>query len=151
MRRVKLSPAVAIMLVLVCAACSKAGDLMDSFTFTQSREAPVEPNIFPADFKAQIIRTVPKIQDDPSNLRGAFYSDPVLDPKGSVQVYTSCVRFDARDITQQYLGSRDYVAYYYGGRLQQFVPAAQGQCNYATYKPFPELEQACQKPRCTNG
>jgi len=84
--RVKLAPAIPITLALACVACSKAGDLMDSFTFAQGREAPAQPNIFPADFKAQIIRTVPNIQDDPTNLRGAFYSDPVLDPKGSVHV-----------------------------------------------------------------
>ena len=123
---------------------------MDSFTFTQGRETPTEPNIFPADFKTQIIKTMPQLQDDPTNLRGAFYSDPLLDPKGTISVYTSCVRFDSRDLTKQYLGSRDYIVYYYGGRLQQFVPAAQGECGFATYKPFPELEQACRKPRCGN-
>ena len=150
MTRTKLPSLAAILLAVACAACSKASDLMDSFTFAQSREKPVEPNIFPADFKTQIIKTMPQIQVDPTNLRGAFYSDPMLDPKGTVSVYTSCVRFEPRDITKQYLGSRDYIAYYYGGRLQQFVPA-QDQCGYAAYKPFPELEQACQKPRCVNG
>jgi len=145
----RISPGIAILLALTCAACSKASDMFDSFTFAQSREKPVEANIFPADFKTQIIKAMPQLQDDPSNLRGAFYSDPMLDPKGTVSVYTSCVRFEPRDLTKQYLGSRDYAVYYYGGRLQQFVPA-QGQCGYATFKPFPELEQVCQKPRCVS-
>jgi len=150
MTRAKLPPSAAVLLALVCAACSKASDMMDSFTFMQTREPPVAQNIMPTDFKTQIIKTMPQIQEDPTALRGAFYSDPMLDPKGTVSVYTSCVRFEPRDVTKQYLGSRDYIAYYYGGRLQQFVPA-QGQCGYAAYKPFPELEQACQKPRCVNG
>ena len=53
MMRVKLPRLAAILLALACAACSKASDLMDSFTFAQSREKPVEPNIFPADFKSR--------------------------------------------------------------------------------------------------
>ncbi len=136
----------AVMAALGCAACSSGA--LDSFTFMEGREKPVEPNIFPADFKQQILATVPTVVEDSTGYRDAFYSDPLIDPKSTVTVYSSCVRFDPR-VGNQYLGTKEYILYYYGGHLSQFVPATPDQCRFATYKPFPELEKLCLGKKCS--
>jgi hypothetical protein len=61
----------------------------------------------------------------------------------------SCVRFNARDASGQYLGAKEYVAYYYDGNLNQFVAATGDQCKTASYKPFPELERLCTGSKCS--
>jgi hypothetical protein len=136
---------------LASAACSSRA--LDSFTFVQTLRGsgkPVEPNIFPANFKQQILTTVPSVVENANGYRDAYYSDPARDPTGQVTVYMSCVRFDARDsATGQFAGSKDYLLYYYGGQISQFVPAAQDQCARVAYKPFPELDQLCRGVKCT--
>ena len=42
-----------------------------------------------------------------------------------------------------YTGSKDRIAYFYGGHLNQLVEATKEQCGNAAYKPFPELEKLC--------
>jgi hypothetical protein len=135
-----------VLFALALAGCGS--DMMNSFTFWESDEKPVEPNLFPKDFKQQIINTMPSVVADRSGIREAYYSDPVIDQKSAISVYTSCVRFNARDGSRQYVGSKEYILYYYGGQLQQFVLAKEGECRYATYKPFPELEKLCPGGKC---
>jgi hypothetical protein len=121
---------------LALAACSgKSGDL-------------VEPNIFPAAFKSEILDTLKNTLDDPTNVREALISDPVLAPLGADQRYIACVRYNARDINRVYVGTKERVAYFFGGRLNQLVEADKGQCARAAYKPFPELEKLCYAKKC---
>jgi hypothetical protein len=108
----------------------------------------VEPNIPPKDFKQEILSTLGKTLDDPTNARDAFISDPVLTQVGSNQRYTACVRFNARDINRTYIGSKDRIGYFYGGHLNQLVEATKEQCGNAAYKPFPELEKYCFATKC---
>jgi hypothetical protein len=127
---------------LVLAGCGSSA--LDSFTFMQSRnEKPIERNLVPTRFKEQVLRTVPSVVEDQTGIREAYYSDPVLDPNGPVAVYWSCVRFNARNSAKEYTGPKEYVAYYYGGDLSQFVLDKSDQCRTANYKPFPELERLC--------
>ena len=56
---------------------------------------------------------------------------------------------NARDGNRQYTGPKDYVLYYYGGRINQFIPATADQCRLANYKPFPELEKYCPSGKCS--
>src|SRR3974390_3560253 len=83
-----------------------------------------EPNIPPTDYKREILVTLTSTLGDPTNLRDAFISDPVLTPlAGGEQRYTVCVRFNARDEHRVYVGSRDRIAYFYGGPRHQLVQA----------------------------
>ena len=125
-----------VVLAPVLAACAGSAD------------KPEELNIFPTKFKDEILLQTPAILDDPTNIRGAFYSDPVLNPNGPINHYYSCVRFNPRGTNKQYLGSTDYIAHYFGGKLNQFLPASKEQCGTAPYKPFPELEKLCFGERC---
>ena len=131
--RLFLPAALAVMLA-ACAADRRTQDL--------------DPNIFPTNYKQEVIDTLSQALDDAVNVRDAFISDPALAPVGKDQRYTICVRYNARNLRQQYVGSRDRIGYFYGGHLNQLVDAAAEQCGNAAYKPFPELEKLCQAKNC---
>ena len=113
-----------------------------------SKEVAVDPNLFPTAFKQEILDTLSRTLADPTNIRNAFISDPVLTAVDKEQRYTSCVRYTARDSARQYGPSTDRIAYFYGGHLNQLVVATKEQCGNAAYKPFPELEKLCQAAKC---
>ena len=97
----------------------------------------------PPNYKQEILDTLTRTLVDPTNIRDAYISDPVLRPVGKDQRYTACVRYNARDANRQYEGSTDRIAYFFGGHLNQLVEASKEQCGKAAYKPFPELEKLC--------
>ncbi len=110
---------------------------------SSSKEALVDPNVFPAQYKQEIADTLSRTLIDPTNIRDAYVSDPALTPVGKDQRYTACVRYSTRDASRQYTGSTDRIAYFFGGRLNQLVEATKEQCGNAAYKPFPELQALC--------
>ena len=114
-----------------------------------SKTPEVDPNIAPTNYKQEILNTLTNSLDDPTNLRDAYISDPVLTSTGANQRYTVCVRFNARDASHRYTGSTDRIAYFYGGHLNQLVEATKEQCGNAAYKPFPELEKICLANKCS--
>ncbi len=124
-------------LVLVLAACSSS-----------SKEPEENPNVFPSDYKNEILNTMTSSLEDPTNVRGAYISDPVLRPAGKDERYTVCVRSESRNASRQYTGSKDRIAFFYGGHLNQLIDATKEQCGNAAYKPFPELEKLCQAKKC---
>ena len=125
-------------LAIAVAACS----------LTDSKPALENPNIFPTDFRHEILLTLPRVLDDQTNIRDAFISDPVLSPVGKDQRYSVCVRYNARNGAHQYMGSKDRIGYFFGGHLNQLVEATKGECGNAVYKPFPDLEQLCMAKKC---
>lgn len=125
-------------LALALAACSS-----DS-----KKNAEPEPNIFPTNYKNEILDTLPRVLDDPTNVREAFITEPALRQSGKDQRYVVCVRANARDINREYAGSKDRIAYFFGGHLNQMVEATKEQCGNASYKPFPELEKYCLGTKC---
>jgi hypothetical protein len=108
----------------------------------------VEPNIPPTGFKREILDTLRRTLDDPTNVHDAFISDPALTPIGADQRYTACIRYNARDLNRTYVGNKERVAYFFGGHLNQLVEADKGQCAKAAYKPFTELEKLCFATKC---
>ena len=129
---------VVLVALAVCALAACSGD----------KPVEVNPNIFPANYKNEILDTMTNTLGDPTNVRGAFISDPVLTAVGQDQRYTVCVRYNARDANHAYMGSTDRIAYFFGGALNQLVEATKEQCGNAAYKPFPELEKLCQGKTC---
>jgi hypothetical protein len=107
-----------------------------------------EPNIYPKDYKQEIITTLTTDLVDPTNIRDAFITDPALTPVSNNQRYTVCVRANARDHSRSYTGSKDRIGYFYGGHLNQLIDATAEQCGNAAYKPFPELEKVCFGKKC---
>ncbi len=128
--------AIGLLSALALAACST------------TPEKPVDPNLFPTNYKKEILSTMSKMLSDPTNVRDAYISAPVLTPVGKEQRYTVCVRSNARDAEHQYMGIHDRVAYFYGGELNQLIDAKPEQCANAAYQPFPELEHLCMAKEC---
>ena len=131
MRRPALNWCLMVVAAGALAACSS------------SKEVPVDPNIYPSQYKQEIADTLSRTLIDPTNIRDAFVSDPVLTPLGKDQRYSACVRYKARDASRQYTGSTDRIAYFFGGHLNQLVEATKEQCGNAAYKPYPELQALC--------
>jgi hypothetical protein len=108
----------------------------------------VDPNIFPADYKKEIMDTLQHTLTDPTNVRDAFVSEPFLASVGKDQRYLVCVRTNSRGFQREYTGSKDRAAYFFGGHLNQLIDATKEQCGSAAYKPFPELEKMCLGKSC---
>ena len=124
-------------LVAALAACS-----------TDGKKDDVEPNIFPAAYKQEILDTMMRVVMDTTNVRDAFITEPALRTVNKEQRYTVCVRSNSRNHDRQYVGSTDRIAYFFGGHLNQLIDATPEQCGKAAYKPFPELEQLCLAKKC---
>ena len=101
----------------------------------------VEPNVVPTDYKNEILQTIQPMLIDPTNVRDAYISEPALARLGNDQRYMVCVRSNSRGYNREYLGSKDRIAYFYGGHLNQLIDATKEQCGGAAYKPFSELEK----------
>jgi hypothetical protein len=136
MRRTAADAGLLLVLALVLTACAS------------SKTPTVDPNAFPTDYKQEILSALEQTLGDPTNVRGAFISDPALTTIGKEQRYTACVRYNSRDANRVYMGSMDRIAYFYGGHLNQLVEATPEQCGNAPYKPFPELEKLCLGQKC---
>jgi len=124
--------------LLVIAACSSS----------KKAEPEENPNVFPSNYKNEILNTLTTSLDDPTNVRDAYISEPVLRRAGNDERYVVCIRSDSRDVSKIYTGSKDRIAYFYAGHLNQLVDATKEQCGSAAYKPFPELEKLCQARKC---
>ena len=123
---------------LAIAACSS----------TTSKPVEENPNVFPAAYKEEILATMTTSLEDPTNVRGAYISEPALRIIGKEERYVVCVRSDSRNANKNYMGSTDRIAIFYGGNLNQLIDATKEQCGNAAYKPFPELEKLCQARKC---
>jgi hypothetical protein len=135
--------------VVMAAALAGCG----SSKLREEREARV--NVFPDNYRADIMAGMHAYVGDPTNIRDAFLSEPAIRPVGPQNRYVACVRFNAKNSDGRYTGSKDALAIFVAGRFDQFVdvtapPAAPNQsppanplrelCAQADYKRFPELE-----------
>ena len=115
-----------------------------------SDSKPENPNLFPTDYKTEIVVTLKKLfaSNDTIKVTAAVISDPVLRPVGNAQLYTACVRYTAHGISPGEIGNAVRIAYFYGGHLNQLIEANKDQCGNAAYKPFPELNKYCVGTGC---
>jgi hypothetical protein len=136
----KIAPSTCLFLALAVnlIGCSGSG----------SKQTEENPNVFPTDYKNEILFTMTNTLEDPTNIRGAFISEPVLRQAGKDERYVVCVRSDSRNANRHYTGSTDRIGYFYAGHLNQLVEATKEQCGNAAYRPFPELEKLCLAKKC---
>jgi hypothetical protein len=127
---------------LALGACSSLN------VFAGKEEAPVDPNVFPAGYKQEMMRTFTHDLVDPTNIREAEIADPVLRAAGLEQRYAVCMRANTRDASRRYTGVKERIGWFWGGHLNQLVLAEPGQCTGAVYKPWPELEKYCLAKNC---
>ncbi|MGB9055868.1 MAG: hypothetical protein WCC54_26725 [Pseudolabrys sp.] len=115
---------------------------------SDKKQAEENPNVFPSDYKNEILTTLTSTLDDPTNIRSAYITDPFIRPAGKEERYVVCVRSDSRNVARHYTGISDRIGYFYNGHLNQLVDATKEQCGNIAYKPFPELEKLCQAKKC---
>lgn len=100
-------------------------------------------NVFPQNYKGDMIAFLRTYLNDPSNIRSASISQPELKKVGSGDRYVACVRYDAR-VDGKYAGLKDGAATYVSGKLDRYVATPREVkefCKDAAYAPFPELEK----------
>jgi hypothetical protein len=100
----------------------------------------VDPNKYPIEYKNELLKFLRTDLRDPTGVRGAFLTDPMLMQFGNENRYTVCVRYNARDAAGQYEGSKERIAIFYGAQINQMRDATKEECGSAVYRPFPELE-----------
>jgi hypothetical protein len=118
-------------LALALCACANLG----------GGEQKVDETAFPTEYKQRIRERLELQVADSRSIRDAYIAQPALKPRGSVSRYIVCVKFDAKDETGQYMGNKEYAAFFYAGDLTQIVDATHDMCEGALYSPFPEIEK----------
>jgi len=128
--------ALAVVLAIALGGCATDGP---------SAETVRAAHLFPTNYRAELLAYLRTFLNDPTNVHSAFVSEPTLIKIQGEERYINCVRFDAKTSSGSYRGSRDYLASYFGGKLEYFVElrpeAKDDRCRSASYQPFPELEQ----------
>jgi hypothetical protein len=118
MIRVKCRPLrvlLAVFLAATLAGCVSGR----SRELREEREARI--NVYPDNYRADILAGLHTYLSDPTHIRDAYVSEPSLQPIGRQKRYAVCVRFNARNSDGRYVGSRDVLAVFAGGRFDQFI------------------------------
>jgi hypothetical protein len=120
------------------------------------RKAEEAKNIFPMNYKTDLVAFMRTYLNDPTNIRGAGVSQPELRSTGTLSRFVACVRYNAKGPGGQYAGAKDNLAIFISGRLDNLVELSSGAegseeavrnkplrefCSTAVYQPFPELER----------
>ena len=99
-------------------------------------------NVVPQNYKNDLMAFLRTYLNDPTHVRNASVSQPVLKQVGPGERYVACVRYNAR-VDGKYAGVKDGVATYVSGKLDRYFSTPQDVkefCKDAVYAPFPELE-----------
>jgi hypothetical protein len=129
-------------LTLACAvmlaACAKLGS---SSTFYPQESVVAEANVYPHNYRSEIVSYLRTYLNDPTGIRAAFIAEPSLKQLVRAQRYAVCLRFNAKKSTGEYEGSRDRLVVFTAGRLDTMIPARPEHCAGAAWQPFGELER----------
>jgi hypothetical protein len=98
-------------------------------------------NAYPANYKADILAAMHAYLNDPTGIRDAAVSPPVLKPTGNVTRYVACLKFNPKKNATEYAGAKEIAAIFLVGRFDSFIDAPKDQCASVTYAPFPELQK----------
>jgi len=96
-------------------------------------------NLYPQAYRAEILAYLRTYLNDPSGLKEAAISEPVLKPMGLGHRYVSCLRYRAKTSAGEAGSVKDHLVVFVQGKLDAFKEG-KDQCGGATYVPFPELE-----------
>ena len=106
-------------------------------------EAGEGVNAYPTNYKTDILAAMRVYLSDPTAIRDASISEPVLKPASLTMPsrYMLCLRFNPKKTATVYEGMREVAAVFVAGRFDQFVETPKELCAGVTYAPFPELEK----------
>jgi len=95
----------------------------------------------PAHYKADIVAAMHAYLNDPTGIRDAAVSEPVLKKVGQITRYVACVKFNPKKNATEYAGVKEVAAIFLAGRFDQFIDAPRDLCSGVAYAPFPELQK----------
>jgi hypothetical protein len=100
-------------------------------------------NAYPANYKTDILGAMHAYLNDPTGIRDAAVSQPMLKTIEGRTRYVACLRYNARQDDGSYAGIKQSAAVYLAGKFDHFAEAAAAlePCAQADYAPFPELEK----------
>jgi len=127
-----------LLIALALAACGKT---LDDLSKDQRRVDWAAANIYPADYRTELIAYLRTYLNDPTGVREAAISEPALKPVGYGDRYVVCVRFNPKRAGGGYAGLKDHLVIYAGGKLDRYIDLAGENCKDAAYAAFPELER----------
>ena len=98
-------------------------------------------NVAPQNYKQDLLAFLRTYLNDPTHVRDAGVSQPVLKKAGPGDRYVACVRYNARNESGKYAGIKEGAAVYISGKLDRFLDGKEAQpfCKDIAYAPFPEL------------
>lgn len=119
-------------LTLLLAACAHHGGGGDE-----------DVNAYPANYKTEILEGMHAYLNDPTGIRDAAISAPMLKSAGMGEPthYVVCVRFNPKQSATVYAGVREVAAAFLIGRFDRFIDTPKQLCADAVYTPFPELQK----------
>lgn len=129
-----------VVLTIALGACADTGK--------KATETKVEVNVYPTDYKSNVLEMVRQQVADPTEIRDAYIAAPILRRRQSGDRYIACLRYNAKDPDGNYVGSKEYAAFFYAGQLTQIVDAGAELCVNAPYQPFPEMQKLCREIVC---
>ena len=132
----QIRPLAAFVLLILAACASGERD----YSGPETTLGGVAVNVFPENYRAEILAYQRSYLNDPAGIRSAAISQPALRKVGSVERYVVCVRFNAKAPGGNYAGEREHLAIFLAGKLDQMGQTRE-QCKDASYQPFPELER----------
>ena len=98
-------------------------------------------NANPAHYKADILAAMHAYLNNPTGIRDAAVSEPVLKATGNVTRYVACLKFNAKKNASEYAGVREIAASFLAGRFDHFIETPRDLCTGVVYAPFPELQK----------
>ncbi len=129
-----------LILALLCAALAGCASGERDYSGPETTLGGVAVNVFPENYRAEILAYQRSYLNDPAGIRSAAISQPGLRKIGGVERYVACVRFNAKAAGGAYTGVRDHIAIFLAGKLDQMAVTRE-ECKDAAYGPFPELER----------
>jgi hypothetical protein len=116
--------------------------------FRTSSDEDSGVNAYPTNYKADILAAMHVYLNDPTGIRDAAVSTPVLKQAGDQTRYVVCVKFNPKKNNTDYAGGRELAAVFLVGRFDHFMEMPKDRsdtskdlCAGAAYTPFPELEK----------
>jgi hypothetical protein len=114
------------LIAVALAACS-------AMDFGRREQKPVHANVYPANYRMDVVAYVKSHPDEMLSSRNAYISEPALKQFGSESRYFACLRVEGAN------GRKDKMVVFFSGIINQFVDATSEECSAAAYQPFPEL------------
>jgi hypothetical protein len=113
---------------------------LSACTGSHLRGESAATNLRPENYKSDLLAMLHVYFRDPTQIRDAAASEPKLQLVGERNRYAVCLRLNAKKSNGEYAGTKQYLAIFIGGRLDQMAEAKPEECVGAEYRPFPEAE-----------